>query len=253
MFLACAFYSFVTDKQPTPTFKFIDIGELHDDIDSKPPDAMVVHDNNYQSKILSGLESSSSLKEANPVIASESNKLITAFQENTSHSKAKPVNSVHFTTKYNSNATSTFPIAEFTSVTPLSTTTESPPDTCHETMEESKLILLWTSFFDYWDYLPREHFDQCSRCRNCKVTRDRSKLLESDAVIFHARDMSVTDMPSIRLPHQRWVFYCLESPPYSDFPGLQYTQNMFNWTMTYRLDSDIIATYGTVRKVCFHS
>ncbi|GFX50094.1 alpha-(1,3)-fucosyltransferase C [Trichonephila clavipes] len=120
--------------------------------------------------------------------------------------------------------------------------------TCHSfSMQNSKLILLWTPFFGYWGYFPSENFQHCD-CRNCEVTTDRSRLSESDAVIFHARDMSLSDLPSIRYPHQRWVFYCLESPPYSDFPGLQYMKNMFNWTMTYRTNSDIITQYGTITR-----
>ncbi|GIX91502.1 alpha-(1,3)-fucosyltransferase fut-6 [Caerostris extrusa] len=115
-------------------------------------------------------------------------------------------------------------------------------------MKDFKLILLWTSFFGYWEYLPKENFKYCSRCRNCRVTTDRSRLKESDAVVFHARDMSLSDLPPVRYPHQRWVFYCLESPPYSDFPGLQHMRNMFNWTMTYRTDSDILAQYGSVTR-----
>ncbi|GFY63619.1 alpha-(1,3)-fucosyltransferase C [Trichonephila inaurata madagascariensis] len=120
--------------------------------------------------------------------------------------------------------------------------------TCHSfSMQNSKLILLWTPFFGYWGYFPSENFQHCD-CRNCEVTTDRSRLSESDAVIFHARDMSLSDLPSIRYPHQRWVFYCLESPPYSDFPGLQHMKNMFNWTMTYRTNSDIVTQYGTIKR-----
>ncbi|CAL1281224.1 unnamed protein product [Larinioides sclopetarius] len=122
-------------------------------------------------------------------------------------------------------------------------------DTCQtSTMTDVKLILLWTSFFDYWGYFPQENLQQCRRCRNCRITTDRSKLKESDAVIFHARDMSLSDLPPVRYPHQRWIFYCLESPPYSDFNGLLHMRNMFNWTMTYRSDSDIVAQYGMVAK-----
>lgn len=158
-------------------------------------------------------------------------------------------NSVQMTTKSSTRLLNVS--TALTTTTTSSTTTAAPPptDTCQPSMKDPKLILLWTSFFDYWDYLPREHFKKCTRCRNCRVTTDRSKLLESDAVIFHARDMSVIDMPPVRLPQQRWVFYCLESPPYSDFPGLQHTQNMFNWTMTYRADSDIASPYGYISRV----
>ncbi|GBM14217.1 Alpha-(1,3)-fucosyltransferase C [Araneus ventricosus] len=130
-----------------------------------------------------------------------------------------------------------------------SPTTLPIPETCQlYTMKSAKLVLLWTPFFGTWDYFPQANFQLCSHCRNCRIITDRSKLRESDAVIFHARDIMLFDLPPIRYPHQRWIFYSLESPSYSDFPGLQHMRNMFNWTMTYRTDSDIVSRYGAVVK-----
>ena len=52
--------------------------------------------------------------------------------------------------------------------------------------------------------------------------------------------------PTNRSLHQRYIFFLLESPvndnlDYSRFAGF------FNWTMTYRRDSDIVAAYGELR------
>ncbi|CAL1281225.1 unnamed protein product [Larinioides sclopetarius] len=130
-----------------------------------------------------------------------------------------------------------------------SPTTLRIPETCQfSNMKEAKLVLLWTPFFGTWDYFPQSNFQLCPHCRNCRIITDRSKLRESDAVIFHVRDIALFDLPPIRYPHQRWIFYSLESPSYSDFPGLQHMKNMFNWTMTYRTDSDIVSRYGAVIK-----
>ncbi|XP_054722487.1 alpha-(1,3)-fucosyltransferase C-like [Uloborus diversus] len=126
-------------------------------------------------------------------------------------------------------------------------TTPGPPPSDGCRTGPPKLVLLWTPFFGSWEYLG--NFERCRNCRNCRITRDRNRLLESDAVVFHCRDMSLADLPPSRLPRQRWVFYCLESPAYSDFPALGHARHLFNDTMTYRADSDIAAPYGTVSKV----
>jgi len=87
---------------------------------------------------------------------------------------------------------------------------------------------------------------------NCYVTNDRKllgSLADFDAILFHARDMDrrVIQVPSQqrRKSDQRYVFFLMESP-LND--GLNYTNkrfhNFFNWTMTYRLDSDIPRPYG---------
>lgn len=234
-FFACAFYTLFSEPKNSgaQSFKILDIDDVEEEIRSSLTKASELRD----TKLILITESPSSILQVfHPV-----------FKSNISiQPKIKNANSIQADTKY-------IYLNKSTSVTSTSTSTTIRPstDTCSLTMKDSKLILLWTPFFEYWNYLPKEHFSQCSRCKNCEVTTDRSKLLESDAVIFHARDMSITDMPPFRLPHQRWIFYCLESPPYSDFPGLLYTTNMFNWTMTYRADSDIPSPYGYVTKVSY--
>lgn len=87
---------------------------------------------------------------------------------------------------------------------------------------------------------------------NCFTTDNRSllpSLADFDAILFHARDM---DRRIIQVPNQQrrksnqiYVFFLMESP-LND--GLNYTNkrfhNFFNWTMTYREDSDIYRPYG---------
>ncbi|XP_068749382.1 3-galactosyl-N-acetylglucosaminide 4-alpha-L-fucosyltransferase FUT3-like [Montipora capricornis] len=81
----------------------------------------------------------------------------------------------------------------------------------------------------------------------CKFTHKQRELEVSDAVVFHGRDLpSVSHMKNIekRKPSkQRWVFYVLESPinTHLHFASLN---GLFNWTMTYRIDSDIFLPYG---------
>lgn len=68
---------------------------------------------------------------------------------------------------------------------------------------------------------------------------------EFDAILFHLRTFSNEDLPLTRSQSQRWIFWSLESPQYNmqDIPPLD---GLFNWTMTYRLDSDVVQPYGWV-------
>jgi hypothetical protein len=79
--------------------------------------------------------------------------------------------------------------------------------------------------------------------KHCVVTHDRKLIKQSDAVVFHGRNLDSFDVPAVRHPEQQYVFYLMESPlamdvdlrhrPWPDF---------FNLTWTYRTDSDIFGT-----------
>ncbi|EDO43404.1 predicted protein, partial [Nematostella vectensis] len=77
---------------------------------------------------------------------------------------------------------------------------------------------------------------------NCDFTCDRKYLNDSDAVLFHGRDMTplleMRRMMKLKLPHQRWVFFIRENPIHT-YLNLQQYNGLFNWTMTYKRDSDI--------------
>lgn len=87
---------------------------------------------------------------------------------------------------------------------------------------------------------------------NCWATDDRSQLDQSDAVIFHAGQFNLSDVPSRRLPHQRYIFYLFETLPHGrDAVFFSPSINgYFNWTMTHRRDSDIYIAepYGAIRR-----
>ncbi|XP_055936633.1 glycoprotein 3-alpha-L-fucosyltransferase A-like [Argiope bruennichi] len=55
------------------------------------------------------------------------------------------------------------------------------------------------------------------------------------------------DLPTIRHPHQIWILYNMEPPwlikTQAKSP-LHLLNNIFNWTMSYKRNSDIIAKYG---------
>lgn len=122
--------------------------------------------------------------------------------------------------------------------------------------EESrkKLILLYTPFFGQkWENDPflgptRSSFEEghttfmnCA-VSSCLVTYNRSRILEADAVGFHARDMPKF-LPSRTSSEQIWFYFVLENPQHvpMDINGFA---GIFNWTMSYSRDSEVYTPYG---------
>ncbi|KAM3837836.1 alpha-(1,3)-fucosyltransferase 4 [Vipera latastei] len=82
----------------------------------------------------------------------------------------------------------------------------------------------------------------------CRVSTNHSLQPEAHAVLFHHRDVQrhgIGQMPRQRPPGQRWVWMNLESPTHTT--GLQKMANLFNWTLSYRADSDVFVPYGYLR------
>ena len=107
----------------------------------------------------------------------------------------------------------------------------------NQTQNEQKLILFWTKMFSTpvdTHYLNNFLFQTSGLCRTdrCKVSNNRQKLCESDAVIFHARGgIKIHDMPKARSPHQRYVLLTKE-PPYKTTAIVGHLNYFFNWTAT---------------------
>ncbi|KAM4019207.1 alpha-(1,3)-fucosyltransferase 7 [Anomaloglossus baeobatrachus] len=81
--------------------------------------------------------------------------------------------------------------------------------------------------------------------RNCRLTDDQNMFNRSNVVVFHHKELDLVghQMPTgPRPPQQMWVWATLESP--SNTKGLTNWNNTFNWTLTYREDSDIFVPYG---------
>lgn len=119
----------------------------------------------------------------------------------------------------------------------------------HAREMEVKVILIWSPLFNDWNILTfgMNSFKDsgCPETR-CEITSDRRRLLESESVLFHVRTLSMLDIPRNRTQEQKWIFFSLEAPPYSRFQGFDFMTNMFNWTMTYRGDSDVVIPYGRI-------
>ena len=111
-----------------------------------------------------------------------------------------------------------------------------------------KLILFYTTIFDRIVVFHPDEYKKCCEPFNCEITTDKSRLMQSDAIVFHGRDLPKgKDMPKQRTAKQRWVFFSHESPYHSKLVTREYN-DMFNWTMTYERRADIFEPYGYYSK-----
>lgn len=107
------------------------------------------------------------------------------------------------------------------------------------------LILLWT-----WPFHYPVALSPCSKMlpgtADCQLTVNRSVYPQADVVIIHHREVSSNPRsqlpPQPRPPGQRWVWFSMESP--SHCRSLSALDGYFNFTMSYRRDSDIFTPYG---------
>lgn len=108
-------------------------------------------------------------------------------------------------------------------------------------------ILYWTQYFQE----PKDLSSSLIACQNfkCVCTNDRNYLDVSSAVLFHARDFYFIDRPKIKRRGQKFVFASHESPQLTFVPLQQIPMEFFDWTMTYRSDSDVYCPYGYFDKL----
>ncbi|XP_063915585.1 alpha-(1,3)-fucosyltransferase 7-like [Zophobas morio] len=95
----------------------------------------------------------------------------------------------------------------------------------------------------------KEEFDPFEDCsvRNCEITYEDAALTTADLVIFHLHRMKKDDLPKKRGPKEQiWAFLTDESPNHTflNKNNLTNYNGLFNWSMTYRMDSDIPVPYG---------
>jgi len=110
---------------------------------------------------------------------------------------------------------------------------------------EKRLVMRFGS--QRWD-----PFQDCS-VSNCRLTYNSNELNTADAVLFHLhRTPNRQFLPNPETPrpaHQRWVFLTDENPFHTFTLGSRTTKmkdynGVFNWSMTYRMDSDVPVPSG---------
>ena len=132
-------------------------------------------------------------------------------------------------------------------------TTDQNPRTA--TNDSSIVILLWTKFFKRltWDHLDPFFPNKLITVGNfsCQLTTDKTQLNDSQAVVFHGRNIDFEELPNSHRNDQLWIFYLLESPSYR-VCSLSYgdcTHRLanvgFNWIMNYHKENaDSFFPYG---------
>ncbi|XP_077289839.1 alpha-(1,3)-fucosyltransferase C-like [Arctopsyche grandis] len=125
-----------------------------------------------------------------------------------------------------------------------------------EIKQDTKIILFWNSFFGVKDYnfgLGNDPFFKY-KCRvyDCFTTAYPGWLPidKYDAIVFHGPEYNSIfniDSPSSRSGHQRYVYLSQESP--QNRPVKSSLNGFFNFTMTHRLDSDVITNYFSISNV----
>ncbi|KAL3841347.1 hypothetical protein ACJMK2_019506 [Sinanodonta woodiana] len=110
-----------------------------------------------------------------------------------------------------------------------------------ETKKENlslKQIFLYSGFGNWQVKQGQETFkEQNCRVNTCSLVAG-GKASEADAILFQ----HMPARPNFQRPNsQIWILFLLESPNHT--PGLNGFENVFNWTASYRHDSDIVAPY----------
>ncbi|XP_046651804.1 alpha-(1,3)-fucosyltransferase C-like [Daphnia pulicaria] len=123
------------------------------------------------------------------------------------------------------------------------------------TYRGNKTILIWNSAhrietaafgLGYQPFI--QHGCEVSDCVvfDNATTPELLPLEDYDAIIIHMHELWLTQLPEFkRQAHQRLIFLTQESPTTMPI-DITILGNYFNWTMSYRLNSDIRLLYGRV-------
>jgi alpha-1,3-fucosyltransferase len=118
--------------------------------------------------------------------------------------------------------------------------------------DKPKKILIWNNYWEstaMWHKIFYEIINKQCPQSNCHLTVDKTELGKADAVLFHMIDIHKENytFPQNRNPNQIWIGMTYEPPYILNYSGLNLTRlnGMFNRTMAYRSDSDIVVRHGT--------
>lgn len=116
---------------------------------------------------------------------------------------------------------------------------------------KGKLKIAWPNA-PHW-IVRRNNANFTCEYSNCYTSEGTHDIESAVALVFVPSLSNMGSKPPIspekRNPNQVWVFYSLEPPMnfyYSDYLSSDWLNTM-NWSMTYRLNSDIFAPYGTLK------
>lgn len=126
---------------------------------------------------------------------------------------------------------------------------------CHDTMDAKFYVLIWTSSSQYpftIMKMARKSFTENDcRFRNCFITShilQLSDITYFDAVLFHSAALRGNPeyvLPNRRNRNQKYVLVSAEPPARYQLP--EKFNSFFNWTWTYKLNSDVRFAYIAIR------
>ena len=111
--------------------------------------------------------------------------------------------------------------------------------------DDTVVLVFWTTFFGAKPRLkdgnPRKwpFFHVGKKCPvKCELTTQQHRISEASGIVFHARDLSLDDLPPRKFKKIPWILQTHENPVYT--PVLRDPESMskFNYFVSYRLDSD---------------
>ncbi|UMM16171.1 hypothetical protein L5515_013295 [Caenorhabditis briggsae] len=78
----------------------------------------------------------------------------------------------------------------------------------------------------------------------CSISSHRAHFSQANAVLFHSRNINSKEISSFPFPRRQEIPYVMVAyeSPYN--AKLETYKDFFNWTMSYRIDSDVFAPYG---------
>lgn len=128
-------------------------------------------------------------------------------------------------------------------------------DIHYQNKGKTKYILYWTGAKSF--HLPNNDgfalFRNC-KFQNCFVTEDKNFLPANEfaAIIFYiptSMNHPKETLPEKRNPQQRYIFANFETPiRFFDSNAHYVFNNFYNWTMSYRFDSDVVRRHGGLVK-----
>ncbi|XP_069465842.1 alpha-(1,3)-fucosyltransferase 7 [Ambystoma mexicanum] len=125
----------------------------------------------------------------------------------------------------------------------------------HTSPPQPLTILVWS-----WPFHTPQNLsmDVCATrysIPNCWLTINHSTFSQADVVVFHHKELVPGGLELLlekKPPGQVWVWATIESPSHTrGLDALNHT--FFNWTMTYRRDSEIFVPYGWLVPQNLHS
>lgn len=124
----------------------------------------------------------------------------------------------------------------------------------HEKRPGIIYILSWSGGGDepakWWSKKHKSLIDNNCKFQNCYIVQDRDYFLDEtdyDAILFNVAKLG-EKLPSKRSDNQFYVFVAMEPSPYWPVNDEKYNW-FFNYTFSYRLDSDVVYPYFIVKDI----